>query len=89
MRNQNQPSSTLGRIRLFGNRDSAEAWQIRDFLKRSAVEFDWVELTGDTDCQNALGLPSLKNVRLPVVELPEGERLYGPSLKEVAASSAS
>jgi thioredoxin reductase (NADPH) len=84
MRNQSQPSSTLGRIRLFGNRDSAEAWQIRDFLKRSAVEFDWVELTGDTDCQNALGLPSLKNVRLPVVELPEGERLYGPSLKEVA-----
>jgi hypothetical protein len=52
MHNQNQPSSTLGRIRLFGNRDSAEAWQIRDFLKRSAVEFDWVELTGDTDCQN-------------------------------------
>lgn len=71
-------------VRLFGNRDSAEAWEIRDFLKRSVVEFDWVELTGDDDCQRALGLPRLGNVRLPVVELPGGDRLYGPSLREVA-----
>jgi len=28
---------------------------------------------------------SLKNVRLPVVEMPGGERLFGPSLKEVAS----
>jgi thioredoxin reductase (NADPH) len=28
-------------VRLFGNRESAEAWEIRDFLKRSLVEFDW------------------------------------------------
>ena len=72
-------------VRLFGNRDSAEAWAIRDFLKRSVVEFEWTELTGDEECRNALGLPSLKNVRLPVVELPGGERLFGPSLKEVAS----
>jgi hypothetical protein len=55
-------------VRLFGNRDSAEAWAIRDFLKRSVVEFEWTELTGDEECRNALGLPSLKNVRLPVVD---------------------
>jgi len=72
-------------VRLFGNRDSAEAWEIRDFLKRSVVEFDWVELTCDDDCQRALGLPSLGNARLPVVELPNGDRLHGPSLREVAA----
>jgi thioredoxin reductase (NADPH) len=72
-------------VRLFGNRDSAEAWAIRDFLKRSVVEFEWTELTGDEECRNALGLPSLKNVRLPVVEFPGGERLFGPSLKEVAS----
>ena len=59
-------------VRLFGNRDSAEAWAIRDFLKRSVVEFEWTELTGDEECRNALGLPSLKKVRLPVVEMPGG-----------------
>jgi hypothetical protein len=28
----------------------------------------------------------LKNVRLPVVELPDGRRLFAPTLREVAAS---
>lgn len=73
-----------GRVRLFGNRESAEAWEIRDFLKRSVVAFDWVELTGDADCQRELRLADLRNVRLPVVELPGGERLHGPSLRDVA-----
>lgn len=71
-------------VRLFGNRDSAEAWEIRDFLKRSVVEFVWTELASDDDCRRELLLPDLKNVRLPVVELPGGERLFGPSLREVA-----
>jgi thioredoxin reductase (NADPH) len=31
-------------VRLFGHRDDAGAWQIRDFLKRSVVEFQWIEL---------------------------------------------
>ena len=32
-------------VRLFGHRDDAGAWQIRDFLKRSVVEFQWIELS--------------------------------------------
>lgn len=73
------------RVRLFGRRDSAEAWEIRDFLKRSVVEFDWVEMACDDDCRRELGLTRLDNVRLPVVELPGGERMFGPSLRDVAA----
>lgn len=72
-------------VRMFGTRDSAEAWEIRDFLKRSVVEFDWIELTCNDDCHRELGLPELTNIRLPVVELPDGERLFAPSLREVAA----
>lgn len=72
-------------LRLFGRRDSAGGWELRDFLKRSVVEFEWIELTCDDDCQRSLGLPQLGNVRLPVVELPDGERLFGPTLLEVAA----
>lgn len=72
-------------VRMFGTRDSAEAWEIRDFLKRSVVEFDWIELTCNDDCHRELGLPELTNIRLPVVELPDGERLFAPSLRDVAA----
>lgn len=72
-------------VRLFGTRNSAEAWEIRDFLKRSVVEFEWIELTCNDDCHRELGLPDLTNIRLPVVELPDGERLFGPTLRDVAA----
>lgn len=72
-------------VRLFGMRDSAEGWELRDFLKRSVVEFEWTDLTCDDDCRRSLGLRRLGDVRLPVVELPDGERLFGPTLRDVAA----
>jgi thioredoxin reductase (NADPH) len=71
-------------VRLLGHRDDAGAWEIRDFLKRSVVEFQWTELATDEDSRRELGLSDLKNVDLPVVELPDGTRLFGPTLREVA-----
>src|SRR6266850_690128 len=71
-------------VRLLGHRDDAGAWQIRDFLKRSVVEFQWIELSTDEDYRRELGLSDLKNVNLPVVELPDGMRLFGPTLRDVA-----
>ena len=71
-------------VRLLGHRDDATAWQIRDFLKRSVVAFAWVELSTDEDCRRELGLSDLKPIVLPVVELPDGTRLFGPTLREVA-----
>jgi hypothetical protein len=62
-------------VRLLGHRDDAGAWEIRDFLKRSVVEFQWIELSTEEDCRRELGLSDLKNVNLPVVELPDGTRL--------------
>lgn len=72
------------KVRLFGQTDSADAYLIRDFLTRSVVEFDWVELTGDDDCHEALGLPEIGNVRLPIIELPDGACLFAPTLREIA-----
>ena len=74
------------RVRLFGQPQSAEAYALRDYLQRSVVAFDWVEIASDSDCQLRLGLPEIRNVRLPVVELPDGRRLFAPSLHEVANS---
>jgi thioredoxin reductase (NADPH) len=71
-------------VRLFGHRDDAGAWQIRDFLKCSVVEFQWIELATEEDFCHELGLSDLKNVSLPVVELPDGTRLFGPTLRDVA-----
>ena len=70
-------------VRLLGHRDDTGAWEIRDFLKRSVVESQWIELSTEEDCRRELGL-DLKNVNLPVVELPDGTRLFGPTLRDVA-----
>ena len=43
----------------------------------------WIELSTEEDCRRELGL-DLKNVNLPVVELPDGTRLFGPTLRDVA-----
>src|SRR5258708_23135096 len=71
-------------VRLLGHRDDAGAWEMRDLLKRSVVEFQWIELSTEEDYRRELGLSDLKNVNLPIVELPDGTRLFGPTLRDVA-----
>jgi thioredoxin reductase (NADPH) len=71
-------------VRLLGHRDDPGAWQIRDFLKRSVVESQWIELSTGENCRRELGLSDLESVNLPVVELADGTRLFGPTLRDVA-----
>jgi thioredoxin reductase (NADPH) len=83
-----EPLSDAGRqqkkVRLYSQPNSAAAYEIRDFLNRTVVEFDWIELTGDADCDRELKLPSLNDIRLPVVELPDGIQLFAPTIREIA-----
>ena len=50
-------------VRRLGHRDNAGAWEIRDFLKRSVVEFQWIELSTDEDYRRELGLSDLNRMR--------------------------
>src|SRR2546428_8034088 len=72
------------RVRLFGLHDSSEAYLIRDFLARSVVEFDWVEIHSDADALREL-FTALANARLPIVEMPDNAQLFAPTVREVAA----
>ena len=72
------------KVRLYDQPNSAAAYEIRDFLNRSVVEFDWIALTCDADCDREFGLPSLNNIRLPVVEFPDGTQLFAPTIREIA-----
>ncbi|HEY9847741.1 MAG TPA: FAD-dependent oxidoreductase, partial [Candidatus Caenarcaniphilales bacterium] len=71
-------------VRLYGQSNSPQAYEIRDFLSRSVVEFDWVELTCNADCYRELKLPSLSNIRLPLVEFPDGTQMFAPTIREIA-----
>lgn len=71
-------------VRLYGRQQSSEAYEIRDLLTRSVVAFEWVELAADEHGRQELGLPGLTQAQLPVVELPDGSRLFAPTLRELA-----
>ena len=42
------------KVRLYGQPDSAQAYEIRDFLNRTVVEFDWILIACDVDCNREL-----------------------------------
>ncbi|HYO80499.1 MAG TPA: hypothetical protein VES20_03790 [Bryobacteraceae bacterium] len=47
------PERTTVKVKLFGVRGSPAAYTLRDFLQRSVVAFDWVELTTDEEARAA------------------------------------
>ena len=72
------------KVRLIGKAQSGEAFALRDFLQRSVVAFDWVELGRDERIDRELALSEDEARRLPIVQLPDGVRLYAPSVRELA-----
>jgi len=70
-------------VQVYGSYGSRDAWEVRDFLSRSVVHFDWHELRSDMDALRATG-ELLSSPRLPMVVLPDHTRLYAPSLQQIA-----
>ena len=71
-------------LRVFGRAGSTEGYDVRDFLTRTVVEFEWIDLTCEDDCRDMLGLSDFEALRFPIVEFPGGERLFGPRVREIA-----
>jgi hypothetical protein len=84
MTNDSGSSSNSHRVKLYGQPNSAAAYEIRDFLSRSVVEFDWIELMNDRDCDRELDISTLSDVSLPVVQFPDGTQLFAPTIREIA-----
>ena len=70
-------------VRLYGKRESPQAYAIRDFLQRSDVPFDWVELRDNDRARAELGLESFDDERLPICIFPDGTRMERPTVRQV------
>ena len=68
--------------KLYGRTGSAHAHAIRDFLHRSDVPFEWIEVPSDDDAR-ALGLDGLNDPRLPICEFPDGTRMEHPTIRQI------
>jgi thioredoxin reductase (NADPH) len=72
----------MGKTILYGKKGSAKAYAIRDFLHRSDVPFEYVEVGGD-DQAKALGLDGVNDRRLPLVVFADGTRIEDPTIRQI------
>jgi thioredoxin reductase (NADPH) len=73
----------VSELRLFGTRGSPAAYTIRDFLQRSDIPFQWVELTTDEQARTEANVEGLSDPRLPLCMFPDGTRLERPTVRQV------
>src|SRR3982074_1908768 len=66
-----QPDSP--RVKVFGKTGSPHAYQIRDFLYRCDVPFEWIEIGADRPLDPTL----------PICIFPDGTRLERPTIRQI------
>ena len=71
------------KLRLLGTHGSSASYTLRDFLYRSAVPFEWIELTTDEQARELAQVDNLQDVRLPVCFFPDGTRLDCPTIRQI------
>jgi thioredoxin reductase (NADPH) len=70
-------------IKIYGTRGSAPCYSIRDFLHRSDIPFQWIDLTSDEQARAAAQVSSLEDQRLPICEFPDGTRIERATIRQV------
>ena len=75
-------------LRVLGTRWSPASHQLKDFLGRNQVPYQWTDVesaTPDQEVQQIIPNVDLKTASLPLVVLPGGEVLTNPPVDELAA----
>jgi thioredoxin reductase (NADPH) len=70
------------KLKLFGTAGSPAAYAIRDFLHRSDVPFEWVEIRTNEQARQ-IGVDSTRDPRLPVCVFSDGTRMENPTIRQV------
>lgn len=71
-------------IRIIGQRWSSETFQLKDFLARNLVPYQWMDIEGDAEAAALLDHAGLDTSHLPVVILPNGSTMVQPTQEDVA-----
>lgn len=71
-------------VRVIGHRWSAASHQIRDFLARSQVPYQWLSVETDADAQYAMSHLGIDPAQLPLLLFTDGSYLVQPTTQQVA-----
>ena len=70
-------------IKIYGTRGSAACYSIRDFLHRSDVPFQWIDLTSHQQARAEAQVSGFADQRLPICEFPDGTRIERATIRQV------
>lgn len=70
-------------VKIYGRQRTAKGYAIRDFLHRSDIPFEWIELTCDEDAASLARVQNLSDSRLPVCVFDDGTRLECPTIRQI------
>src|SRR3984893_974025 len=68
---------------IYGTRGSAACYSIRDFLHRSDIPFQWIDLTTDEQASTEARVSGLDDARLPICVFPDGARLERATVRQI------
>ena len=71
-------------IRVVGSRWSPQSHQIKDFLARNQVPYQWMDIEADEEARRLVEYAEPDAAQLPLVLLPDGSRLIQPSSGQIA-----
>jgi thioredoxin reductase (NADPH) len=69
-------------VKVFGRTGAANAYAIRDFLHRSDVPFEWIELKTDEQARE-IGVTNANDPRLPICVFSDGTRMECPTIRQI------
>jgi thioredoxin reductase (NADPH) len=71
-------------IRVAGTLWSLSSHQVKDFLTRHQIPYQWLDIEKDSKARQLVEGVSAEEIKLPVVFFPNGKTLVQPELKELA-----
>ena len=69
---------------VVGLRASSVGYQLRDFLSRNGIPYEWVELDHSERVRALVGARAISPDRLPICVLPDGSELAAATVEDVA-----
>ncbi len=71
-------------IRVIGDRWNSYSHQVKDFLARNQVPYQWLDIEREAEAQRLVNFANCPNRKLPLVLFPDGDHLIQPTNVQIA-----
>jgi thioredoxin reductase (NADPH) len=71
-------------IRVIGNRWSPHSHQVKDFLARNQVPYEWMDIELSKEAEQLVEYADCNKIHFPLVIFPDGSKLTQPTNTEIA-----